>query len=85
MESTRSSQTAWINPHPNNKWLYDPIDARIESITGYTTQTSENYQVVNYGLAGHYNVHHDPNGVRGVRIKIYICIYTRHHVDLFNT
>lgn len=56
----RTSSTAWLWEH-NSKFM--PIlTARIEALTGLNTiqhEGAEAYQVVNYGVGGHYTVHHD--------------------------
>ncbi|KAL4149649.1 hypothetical protein QTP88_003541 [Uroleucon formosanum] len=58
-ESTRLGQVYWINEVDAVKY-FDALNTRIESFTGFSTKTAENYQVVNYGLGGHYIPHHDP-------------------------
>lgn len=53
----RISKSAWL------KNAEDPtiakINKRIEYITGLTTETAEELQVVNYGIGGHYEPHYD--------------------------
>lgn len=52
-------------------WLRDDdheavrrVSQRIEAITGLTTETAEELQVVNYGIGGHYEPHFDFATVR---------------------
>ncbi|VVC41056.1 Prolyl 4-hydroxylase, alpha subunit,Oxoglutarate/iron-dependent dioxygenase,Prolyl 4- [Cinara cedri] len=68
-ENVRSSQTCWIE-NDQAEGHFDEIDIRIGSITGLCTQTAERYQVVNYGLGGHYIPHHDAL-VKGQYIPIF--------------
>lgn len=51
-------QVAWIN---NTKALghFDSLDKRVESFTGWSTSSAERYQIVNYGLGGHFIPHWD--------------------------
>jgi len=58
-ERTRSGQVNWITEFDAVKY-FDALNTRIESFTGFSTKTAELYQIVNYGLAGHYLPHHDP-------------------------
>lgn len=53
-----------------NDDLSKTLPARIESFTGYSTKFAESYQIVNYGLGGHYVPHHDAFGeyVRNMRL-----------------
>ncbi|XP_064116840.1 prolyl 4-hydroxylase subunit alpha-1-like [Macrobrachium nipponense] len=56
----RTSSTAWLYEH-NSKYL-PLLTGRIEGLTGMNCQqyvAAETYQVVNYGVGGHYTVHHD--------------------------
>ncbi|VVC31294.1 Hypothetical protein CINCED_3A000530 [Cinara cedri] len=52
-EKHRSGKTSRI------KNIHGSLNARIESFTGRNTQTAEDYQIVNYGLCGHYMPHYD--------------------------
>ncbi|KAL4148257.1 hypothetical protein QTP88_002537 [Uroleucon formosanum] len=38
---------------------FGALNTRIESFTGFSTKTAERYQIVNYGLGGHYLPHYD--------------------------
>lgn len=38
---------------------FDSLNDRIECFTGWSTKYAESYQIVNYGLAGHYKQHYD--------------------------
>ncbi|XP_060880427.1 prolyl 4-hydroxylase subunit alpha-2-like isoform X2 [Metopolophium dirhodum] len=58
-EQTRSGQVYWINEVDAVEY-FDALNTRIESFTGFSTKTAELYQIVNYGLGGHYLPHHDP-------------------------
>jgi len=72
-ERTRSGQVYWINASYAVEY-FDALNTRIESFTGYSIKTAESYQIVNYGLGGHYKPHHDafPKGfVRNTIIYLY--------------
>lgn len=58
IENTRLCQVAWIN---KTKAIghFDSLDTRIESFTGWSTNSAEKYQIVNYGLGGHFIPHWD--------------------------
>ncbi|CAI6369320.1 unnamed protein product [Macrosiphum euphorbiae] len=58
-EQTRSGQVYWIKEVDAVEY-FDALNTRIESFTGFSTKTAERYQIVNYGLGGHYLPHHDP-------------------------
>ncbi|XP_068200585.1 prolyl 4-hydroxylase subunit alpha-1-like [Palaemon carinicauda] len=56
----RTSSTAWLYEH--NDHHLPLLTTRIERLTGLNAVQytgSETYQVVNYGIGGHYTVHHD--------------------------
>jgi len=65
-ERTRSGQVFWIYDNDS----VGSLNARIESFTGFTTKTAELYQIVNYGLGGHYSPHYDSFQKGKVRTKI---------------
>jgi len=73
-EQTRSGQVYWISDVDAVEY-FDALDTRIESLTGFSTKTAERYQIVNYGLGGHYLPHHDPFKKGTVRNSI-IYLYT---------
>lgn len=58
IESKRLCQVSWLN---NTKAVghFDSLNARIESFTGLSTISAERYQIVNYGLGGHFLPHYD--------------------------
>ncbi|XP_025196695.1 prolyl 4-hydroxylase subunit alpha-2-like isoform X2 [Melanaphis sacchari] len=58
-ERSRSGQVYWINYYDAVEY-FDSLNTRIETFTGFSTKTAELYQIVNYGLGGHYLPHHDP-------------------------
>ncbi|KAL1465174.1 hypothetical protein WDU94_004764 [Cyamophila willieti] len=53
----RISKSAWLREpeHP----VVERISKRVEYMTGLTTSTAEELQVVNYGIGGHYEPHYD--------------------------
>jgi len=53
----RISKSAWLkdSDHP----VVKTISRRIQAISGLTTSTAEELQVVNYGIGGHYEAHYD--------------------------
>lgn len=53
----RISKSAWLK---NEEHQYvENIALRVEDMTGLTTSTAEELQVVNYGIGGHYEPHFD--------------------------
>lgn len=58
----RISKSAWLKDH-EHKYIRD-ISRRVEDMTGLTTATAEELQVVNYGIGGHYEPHFDFARVR---------------------
>lgn len=56
IEDNRSGQVNWVYEARKS------LDDRIESFSGYSTQGAESYQIVNYGLGGHYMPHLDVLG-----------------------
>lgn len=67
-ENTRSGQVGWVGDNDVNGEL-DALNSRVESMTEFSIKTAEKYQVVNYGLGGHYVCHFDPFSKKLVRIK----------------
>lgn len=53
----RISKSAWLR-HDDDP-VIARLNKRIEAITGLTMATSEELQVVNYGIGGHYEPHYD--------------------------
>jgi prolyl 4-hydroxylase len=53
----RTSQSGWINDseHP----LIDRLSQRTKALTNLTLDTVEEFQVLNYGIGGHYEPHYD--------------------------
>lgn len=70
-EDQRSGQLSRILNHD----ALEALDARIEAFTGYSTKTAESYQIVNYGLGGHYLPHFDAFGkhVRYTFFSFIVC------------
>lgn len=69
LEQTRLGQVYWIDQSYADKY-FDALNTRIESFTGFSTKTAERYQIVNYGLGGHYLPHYDSFPKRTVRNTI---------------
>lgn len=46
--------------------VLDSLNDRIECFTGLSTKNAESYQVVNYGLGGHYKQHYDAFNIQNV-------------------
>ncbi|XP_060880222.1 prolyl 4-hydroxylase subunit alpha-2-like [Metopolophium dirhodum] len=57
-ERSRSGQVYWMNKVDAIE-NFGALNTRIESFTGFSIKTAEEYQIVNYGLGGHYFPHHD--------------------------
>ncbi|XP_050536109.1 prolyl 4-hydroxylase subunit alpha-1-like [Daktulosphaira vitifoliae] len=53
----RISKSAWLKEHEDN--VIANVAKRVETMTGLTTETAEELQVVNYGVGGHYDPHYD--------------------------
>lgn len=53
----RISKSAWLTNSEHEH--IDRLSKRIELITNLTTKTAEELQVLNYGIAGHYEPHFD--------------------------
>ncbi|VVC31301.1 Hypothetical protein CINCED_3A004282 [Cinara cedri] len=58
VEKNRSGKTGRLSEDEASKH-FDKLNTRIETITGMSTKNAELYQVVNYGLGGHYMPHYD--------------------------
>jgi len=53
----RISKSAWLKEQEDE--AVERVSRRIEDMTGLTTSTAEELQVVNYGIGGHYEPHYD--------------------------
>jgi prolyl 4-hydroxylase len=53
----RISKSGWLTNADHQ--VVARVSQRIEDITGLTTTTAEELQVVNYGIGGHYEPHYD--------------------------
>lgn len=53
----RISKNCWLNGGHDE--LIDRMNARMSALTGLNLETAEDFQVQNYGLAGHYDPHFD--------------------------
>jgi len=75
-EIIRLGQTFWLHERDENG-QFNLLNARIETLTGYSLKNSESYQIVNYGLSGHYKPHHDAFSEKFVRYttKILLSLY----------
>lgn len=56
MDQIRTSKVKWLD---SNDDIMRNIDLRIELITGLSTSTAEKWQIINYGIGGHYVPHLD--------------------------
>jgi len=74
LERSRSGQVYWIT-QPDVVKYFGALNTRVESFTGFSIKTAERYQIVNYGLGGHYLPHYDSFTKRTVRNTI-IYLYT---------
>lgn len=57
MANYRISKSAWLRDIEHE--YVERISRRVEDMTGLTTATAEELQVVNYGIGGHYEPHFD--------------------------
>ncbi|KAE9544664.1 hypothetical protein AGLY_000206 [Aphis glycines] len=78
VDEQRLGQLKWFS-ESSDPMLFGKLNERIECITEYSTKTAEGYQVVNYGLGGHFSEHVDAftdgpksNGNRLVTILFYM-------------
>ncbi|KAF6213916.1 hypothetical protein GE061_011641 [Apolygus lucorum] len=55
--SYRISKSAWLSNIEDE--VVARVSRRVEDLSGLTTETSEELQVVNYGIGGHYEPHFD--------------------------
>lgn len=55
--SYRISKSGWLKDEDHE--LIRRVSLRIEDVTGLTMDTAEELQIVNYGIAGHYEPHYD--------------------------
>lgn len=42
-------------------WIFPKLTTRLEDMTGLSMKTAEKFQIQNYGVAGHFNLHWDQN------------------------
>lgn len=52
----RTGKVAWLDERNE---IFIRINERIKDMTGFDLEGSDNLQVVNYGLGGHYDPHYD--------------------------
>lgn len=69
----RISKSAWLKENENV--VVANIAKRVEVITGLTTDTAEELQVVNYGVGGHYDPHYDFARVCMTKTKYFITLF----------
>lgn len=74
-ERSRSGQVYWINNNDAVEY-FGSLNTRVETFTGFSTKTAELYQIVNYGLGGHYLPHYDPFQKGAVRNTLIIFTLT---------
>ncbi|XP_077984258.1 prolyl 4-hydroxylase subunit alpha-1-like [Glandiceps talaboti] len=55
----RVSNTAWLSDVDYNDTILPVITRRLEMVTGLSANSAEPYQVLNYGIGGHYTPHLD--------------------------
>jgi len=75
-ERSRSGQVYRMNEVDAIEY-FDALNTRIESFTGFSTKKAERYQIVNYGLGGHFTPHLDAFRKGTVRNTI---IFTNKHI-----
>lgn len=68
----RISKSAWLKEHEDD--VIENVAKRVEAMTGLTTETAEELQVVNYGVGGHYDPHYDFARVCTMNINYYIIV-----------
>lgn len=68
-EYFRLGQTSRINNRLENQ-QFNSLNTRIGTLTGYSLKSSEIFQVVNYGISGHFQPHYDAFNKACVRNKI---------------
>lgn len=79
IETSRSGQVSWIEKNDEGGY-FDSLNSRIECFTELSLKTAEAYQIVNYGLSGHYVPHHDAFKKQYVRIISCAHMSYSHHV-----
>lgn len=65
----RISKSAWLKEQEDV--VVANVAKRVEAMTGLTTETAEELQVVNYGVGGHYDPHYDFARVRKIIFSHY--------------
>ena len=82
--SYRISKTAWLRREEAKQ--VDNIYQRVHDITGLNMETSEELQVSNYGMGGHYEPHFDFAKVSetdiGAILILQIMYYAQHTIFL---
>lgn len=75
-ENIRSCEVAWLNQQEEDEF-FQSLNNRIESISEFSTLSAESYQIVNYGLGGHYVTHYDAidNKTRVRKYNIYKLLF----------
>lgn len=58
IDEKRLGQLKWFLGN-ENPIIFNKLNKRIETLTEFSTVTSEGYQTVNYGAGGHFSVHLD--------------------------
>jgi len=69
-EKYRSGQVSWIFKN-QEEGRFNLLNTRIKCLTGLSLEFAEEYQIVNYGLGGHYIPHYDTFG-KGHNVRITI-------------
>ncbi|CAH1794564.1 unnamed protein product [Owenia fusiformis] len=57
VQSYRTSKGMWLDNFDHH--VVDRVDRRVHAFTGFDSETTEQLQVVNYGIGGHYEPHFD--------------------------
>lgn len=83
---------AWLGDQLHD--IFRNVGQRIEDMTGLTIATSEDLQVLNYGMGGHYDVHidyaleddaykHLGTGNRILTILLYVRLLAKIYICIF--
>lgn len=60
----RISKSTWLKNEDDA--LVISISKRIEAMTGLSTESAEEFEIINYGVGGHYEPHYDYFNVRTI-------------------